>query len=267
MTSLVILSELKNLLPPLSEQEYAGLEADILEHGCLSPIVVWNETIVDGHNRYEICEKHGISFEVKPLEFASLDEARFWAWTHQENRRNLTPYQRTTIALQFKPMLAAKAKKKEFARKSTLLNSAKSDKEYNTRQELADIADVSQDTVSRVEFLEKYADEETKQRLRDGDTTINREYTRLKNGASDEDSLLPILRESSEYQGCITLRHILMRDTDSLVSCLFSMFDASYRERLILDVLRKAQVDDGPETVETIVHKINQEFPISLPLH
>ena len=87
------------------------MEADIIACGCISPIVVWNAAIVDGHNRYEICEKHGISFEVKSLEFASLDEARFWAWAHQENRRNLTPYQKAEIALLFKPMLVAKAQK------------------------------------------------------------------------------------------------------------------------------------------------------------
>ena len=110
MKTLNIHSELQTLLPALSEKEYAGLEKDILERGCLSPIVTWNDTIVDGHNRYAICQRHGILFEVKHLEFASLDDAKFWAWTHQENQRNLTSFQKSELALKFKPMLVAKAK-------------------------------------------------------------------------------------------------------------------------------------------------------------
>ncbi len=172
--------ELQHLLPPLSETEYAGLEADIIKNGCMSPIVTWDGAIVDGHNRHEICLKHGLPFPTVSMTFGSLDEAKLWAWQNQEHRRNLTPYQKTEIALQFKAMIAAETKEKESARKTTRQNSAESIPEKNTRNELAKIAGVSSDTVSRVEFLEKHADNETKQKLRKGDATINAEYKRLK---------------------------------------------------------------------------------------
>jgi ParB-like chromosome segregation protein Spo0J len=268
-------SELQTLLPSLSDEEYKGLEADILEHGCLSPIVVWNDVIVDGHNRYAICRDHEISFDAIELEFESLDDAKLWAWSHQEHRRNLTPFQRTEIAKRFKSMLAAKAMQNKTAsggdRKSEQAKSvlttltkpvSEETKPMNVRAELAKIAGVSEGTMAKAEYLHEHADEETKQRLRGNETTIHREYNRLKQEESDEEQLLSVPRESGEYQGCVTLRHILLRDTDSLVSCLFSIFDASYRERLILDVLRKALVDDGPVAVEKIVHTIHREFPI-----
>ena len=51
------------LLPPLSDEQCAALEADILQNGCYSPIIVnENTVIIDGYHRYEICEKHGITF-------------------------------------------------------------------------------------------------------------------------------------------------------------------------------------------------------------
>ena len=111
--SLNIHQELQHLLPALSESEYTGLEADILKDGVLSPLVVWNGIIVDGHHRYEICRKHDIPFETVAMTFESLDAAKLWACQHQEHRRNLTPFQRGEISLQFKPMIAAKAKERQ----------------------------------------------------------------------------------------------------------------------------------------------------------
>jgi len=269
MKTLKVHSELQTLLPPLSDTEYQGLKADILEHGCLSPIVVWNDIIVDGHNRYAICQDHELAFDTTELEFESLDDAKFWAWSHQENRRNMTPYQRTALALQFKPMLAAKAKVKESMRKTTLENSPKSP-EIDTRAEIAKIADVSDNTVSRVEYLEKHADDETKQKLRNGDTTINKEYTRLRiaeQGEVIEDELEPLKatfpNPTDTFRESITLEHILVHDTETLVSCLFSFFGAPYRAQLILDILEKTESEDGPTAVEDMIHSINKQFPIN----
>ncbi len=271
MKTLKIHSELQTLLPALSDAEYKGLEADILEHGCLSPLVTWDDYVVDGHNRYAICQNHELPFETIELKFDSLDDAKFWAWSHQEHRRNLTPFQRTEIALRFKPMFAAKAKEKEFLRKSTRQTSAESPlKPVSTKDELAQIAGVSHDTIRKAEFLCNHADDETKDKLRNGETTINKEYKRFRVAEEgetpdfDPEPLQPASPNPIEpYQGSVTLEHILLRDTDSLVSCLFSIFDATYRERLILDVLKKAQTDDGPQVVESIVRQIHREFPIS----
>ncbi len=193
MKNLVIREELQNLLPHLSESEYAGLEADIVANGCLSAIVVWGDVIVDGHNRYEICQKHGISFEVRRMEFASMDDARFWAWTHQENRRNLTMYQRGELALLFKPMLVAKGKenmslggcKKAFDQEGLQISGDLPNGGIRVDKALAKQAGISHDTMHKVEFLDKHADEETKENLRQGKTKINREYKRVKETVAD----------------------------------------------------------------------------------
>ena len=181
MRSLTINEELKNLLPPLSEEEYTGLEADILERGCLTPLLTWGDILVEGHNRHEICQKHGLSYKVSEIEFDSLDDAKFWAWQHQKNRRNLAPYQRAELALKFKDIVAAKAKERQI-RKPASFVTATLPGQKETRQELAEIAGIGSRTLDKAEYIAENADEGTKEKLRRGEkgTSINKEYNRLK---------------------------------------------------------------------------------------
>ena len=67
MHKLKILPEFKNLIRPLKKKEYLQLEANILSDGCRDPIVVWKRYIIDGHNRYEICMRHGIPSDREKL--------------------------------------------------------------------------------------------------------------------------------------------------------------------------------------------------------
>ena len=271
---LVIHAELKDLLPPLSESEYAGLEADILKRGCLSPIVVWNAAIVDGHNRYEICQKHGIPFEVKPLEFASLDDAMFWVWTHQENRRNLTPYQRAKIALRFKPLIEAKAKvnmsagggdQKSEEAKSGLTNLSNPIKEMNTRSELARIADVSEGNIARVEFLEKHADDATKEKLCKGETTINREYKRAKEDTAQTEieatpkKNVPCIEELN-YVHRTTLKDIRQDKPDHLLRNLASHFRKGFIADLILEGMDFLHEYEGEKATSPIIKELNKRY-------
>ena len=88
--------EFAGKIPPLTEEEFRQLETNILEDGrILSPLIVWNGTIVDGHNRYRILQKHAeLSFEVYEREFKDRYEAIIWICRNQLGRRNLTPAQR-----------------------------------------------------------------------------------------------------------------------------------------------------------------------------
>ena len=47
--------EFKTLIRPLRKDEYLQLEVNLAVDGCREPIITWNNIIVDGHNRYEIC--------------------------------------------------------------------------------------------------------------------------------------------------------------------------------------------------------------------
>lgn len=88
-------AEFAALIPPLSAEERQQLEENITEHGgARDPLVVWASketmTLLDGHNRYEICTRLGLPFDVHELRFKTRDEAEDWIDRNQLGRRNLT---------------------------------------------------------------------------------------------------------------------------------------------------------------------------------
>ena len=102
--NIIIDQEFKALIPPLSPEERAQLEANLLADGCRDPLVVWvarepdqerdiaaQYILVDGHNRHEICTKHDIGFDVVQMEFADREAAMDWIDANQLGRRNLHP--------------------------------------------------------------------------------------------------------------------------------------------------------------------------------
>ena len=96
MINLKIDPEFQSQIPPLTDDEFKQLEENILKEGKLiSPLIVWNNTLVDGHNRYAILQKHPeIYFSTIPLPFESREEVLAWICKNQLGRRNLTPEQK-----------------------------------------------------------------------------------------------------------------------------------------------------------------------------
>ena len=88
-------AEFEAILPPLAEQELATLEKSLGEDGCMTPLIVWKEKniLVDGHNRFKLCEKLNIEFSVKEKSFDDRDDAMRWIVSTQLARRNLSPDQ------------------------------------------------------------------------------------------------------------------------------------------------------------------------------
>ena len=92
--------ELQAVVAPLTTEEYAQLRDNIQKDGLLEPITLWAEesgTILDGHNRYAICQELGIGFRTKALSFLGIEAAKLWILEHQVGRRNLTDDQRAVI--------------------------------------------------------------------------------------------------------------------------------------------------------------------------
>jgi len=96
MDRLIIDPEFRDKIPPLTEDEFSLLEENILSDGAVfSPLVVWDDIILDGHNRYEIIQKHPeLTYAVHKVSFANRYEAISWICKHQLGRRNLTPQQK-----------------------------------------------------------------------------------------------------------------------------------------------------------------------------
>jgi len=104
------------LIPPLSAEEYSQLEHNIVSSKkCRDALVVWDGTLVDGHNRMEICARHGITFEIKEMDFVSRDEAMIWILDNQLGRRNLNDAMRIELAIM----------KTELLRKQAMVNKSR----------------------------------------------------------------------------------------------------------------------------------------------
>ena len=105
--------DFRDLLNPLSEEEYNALEASILKDGVEDPLKVWNGILVDGHNRLEICKKHGIeNFPVKEKHFESKSDAMNWIIENQKGRRNLTMSQLVKCYAKVEEQMAKEAKER-----------------------------------------------------------------------------------------------------------------------------------------------------------
>ncbi len=98
--------EFKNLIPPLQADEYKQLEQNIINDGCRDPLVIWNDTIVDGHNRFRICTDNNIEFKTENMEFDSREDVIEWMLYNQIGKRNahanLMSYMRGRLYLQSK---------------------------------------------------------------------------------------------------------------------------------------------------------------------
>lgn len=88
--NLITDEEFKFLIPPLKTEEYQQLERNLILEGCRDPIVTWHNTIVDGHNRYEICNRLHIPYATKAMEFDNRECAIVWICSNQLGRRNIS---------------------------------------------------------------------------------------------------------------------------------------------------------------------------------
>ena len=181
-----VLEELATLLPPLSEEQRSSLEADLLTNGCYSPIVVNEDmTIVDGHNRQQICEAHDIPYRMLVFSFNDLLEAKEWMVSTQRGRRNLQPWELGKIALKLKDDVEAHAKanrsasggdKKSEVAKSVSVNSSKPISPVDTRKELARAVGLGEQTMGRVLQIDEHAPNVVKEALDSHELSVNQGY-------------------------------------------------------------------------------------------
>lgn len=91
--SIIIDEEFKDLIAPLTEEEYKSLESNLLENGFnpAYPVIIWkgHDILVDGHNRYGICQKFGIEPDVIEQEFNSREDVINWMIENQLSRRSI----------------------------------------------------------------------------------------------------------------------------------------------------------------------------------
>lgn len=173
-------SEFAALLLPPTDEEFNQLRQNILDDGEVhEPLILWNNLIIDGHNRWKIIQEHPeIPYTTHEMIFFSRDEAIEWIIRKQLGRRNLPDYERARLALRLKPVVQAEAKAKQSTH--TKQGYQKSDKAVDTKKELAKAAGVSHDTIHKVEVIESEAPDELREKARRGEVSINKAYNEVR---------------------------------------------------------------------------------------
>lgn len=180
MKNLKINEEFKKLIPPLTQEEFNQLEQNCISDGIREAIIIWNEIIIDGHNRYEISQRYGLPFQTKEMYFKDENEVKEWMILNQFGRRNLSNYQRSVLALQLEDVFKAKAKENLGKNQYSFPQKSAETKPIETRKELAKVANVSHDTIAKVKHIEQKATPEIKDKLKTGELSINQVYQEIK---------------------------------------------------------------------------------------
>jgi transcriptional regulator with XRE-family HTH domain len=199
---LIIDNEFQKLIPTLSSNEYQTLEENIMKDGCKDPLVLWSGILVDGHNRYTICTKHNLKFNVVEKPFNSRNDVYIWIIQNQLGRRNLPHFARAELGVKLKHFFQEKGleNKKNAGKlhcisdmnsvKELSQNSAKpilhSGTKRDAREEVAKLSGVSHDTISKVEKILEIASPEEIEKARAGEVSVNQIYSTIKRKEKEE---------------------------------------------------------------------------------
>ena len=194
MNELKINPELRDFIPPLSDDEKKQLEESLLKYGYKgSPIYIWNGYIIDGHNRYELCKKHNIKYKTENLllgDSATIIDAMEWMINTQLGRRNLLPQQRIAVVQKFKKKIQEEANinqqraGREYGngKNSSSPNGEKLNEniKIHTDKELAKLAGVGTGTIARYNKVMTSNDDELKEKVKTGQVTVNKAYEEVR---------------------------------------------------------------------------------------
>lgn len=169
--NITVNEDLLAYIDPLTPDEHEALERSLLAEGCRDALVLWGEVLVDGHNRYGICSKHGIPFNtVQNTQFKSLDDVHLWMIDQHLGRRSLSDFQRGVLALRKKDILAANVPPAPADPSAAVPIKPEV---AITREAIARAARISSNTISQIEKIQKTAAPELVAAIKSGTISIN----------------------------------------------------------------------------------------------
>jgi hypothetical protein len=177
--TITINEDLRVYIDPLTEDEYAALERSLLSEGCRDALVLWGDLLVDGHNRYGICQKHGIPFNtVQNQTFQSMDDVHLWMIDNHLGRRSVSDFQRGVLALRKKEIVSARlalaqAQPSSAAPADADIAAQTGAEPPLTREAIARTARVSSATLGQIEKIQKTAAPELVNAVKAGVISIN----------------------------------------------------------------------------------------------
>ncbi|HEY8876979.1 MAG TPA: plasmid replication/partition related protein, partial [Roseateles sp.] len=180
---IIVNEELKAYIDPLTAEEHEALERSILAEGCRDALVLWGNVLVDGHNRYGICRKHGLSFQtVQNPRFKSIEDVHLWMIDQHLGRRSISDFQRGVLALRKREIVAerrarsaahAPAVQSEAPAEANSAAAPAAADALDTREALAKAARLSSSQVVLIEKIQKRGAPELVAAVKAGAISIN----------------------------------------------------------------------------------------------
>lgn len=220
----------RDLIQSLTADEFKQLEDNVLAEGIRDAIVVWNDTIVDGHNRYQLAQKHSLQFDLHEVNFNSQDEAVLWIIDNQLGRRNLTDFVKLELQQKRADVLYERGKsiKSEVAINrgfagnqhtkvddlSIIDKTSRTEPAHNTQKEIAESLNWSTGKVAQGQYVIKHAPEEVKEKLRAGELSMNEAYKAIKTRNKEQEIEHKKQREQDELNEVSTIHEFDVQDGD-----------------------------------------------------
>ncbi len=195
---IVVDPSLKAYIDPLTPDEHAALEQSLLAEGCRDALVLWGNVLVDGHNRYGICQAHGLPFRtVQHERFTSMEDVHLWMIDQHLGRRSVSDFQRGVLALRKREILSSRRERAVTAAPAVPAEEAAPPAAVEddsapwaestphdapvaaaatpapSRNELARVARVSNSQMGMIEKIQRQAAPEVVEAVRSGALSIN----------------------------------------------------------------------------------------------
>jgi hypothetical protein len=187
--SITVNPELQAYIEPLTPDEHEALERSLLAEGCRDALVLWGDVLVDGHNRYGICQKHGLPFQtVQNPRFQSLEDVHLWMIDQHLGRRSVSDFQRGVLALRKREIMAERRARflasapsphdlppdeETLAPAAPEGQAAPEPKPLRSREDIAKAARLSSGQVVMIEKIQKQAAPELVEALKAGTISLN----------------------------------------------------------------------------------------------
>ncbi len=186
---IIVNEELKAYIDPLTPDEHDALERSLLAEGCRDALVLWGNVLIDGHNRYGICMKHGLPFNtVQNTRFQTMEDVHLWMIEQHLGRRSVSDFQRGVLALRKRAIVEARhrAEQEQLRRESegeAALSAPETDADADTppwepapklsRADLAREAKLSASQVTMIEKISAHAAQEVIEAVKAGALSLS----------------------------------------------------------------------------------------------
>ncbi|MDB5819001.1 MAG: plasmid replication/partition related protein [Rhizobacter sp.] len=183
--NIVVNEDLKTYIDPLTPEEHDALERSLLAEGCRDALVLWGDMLVDGHNRFGICNQHGLPFQtLQNASFRTIEDVHLWMIDQHLGRRSVSDFQRGVLALRKKEIIAGRegsaGRSPDVALSDPMGGDVAPDapsrpapEPLKTREAVAKAARLSSSQVVMIEKIQRQAAPELVAAVRSGTLSIN----------------------------------------------------------------------------------------------